>query len=138
MQKRFIGAAGFIAIGLATIAVSVGYAFAATPDVGSQKRVSSVPPPARYALSDRIVVAVHVEERMTAGPYEYLRVRSDDGELWMVTPSISAPASTTFDAVLVARASGFHSRITGRTFDALYFGFPLPGSLGDGQEGALE
>jgi hypothetical protein len=138
VQKRILGAAVFIAIGLATIAVSFGYAFAATPDVGSQKRVSSAPPPARYALSDRVVVGVRVEERLSAGAYEYLRVRSDDGELWMVTPSISSPATSTFEAVLVARAEHFRSRITGRTFDALYFGFPLPTSIGDGQEGALE
>jgi hypothetical protein len=139
MKKRIFGATISIAIGVATVVVAVSYALAAPQPDPRRKGEAAGPPLARYALSERLVVSVEVEERVAAGPYVYLRARSAEGELWMVTPSIASPSRSSFDAVLVARAEHFSSRITGRSFEVLYFGFPLPsGSTSErGGEGAL-
>jgi hypothetical protein len=129
VHKRNALALGSLVFGTVVMLGAVSFAFAAPREARAIRKAGRTPPIAQYALPERLVLRLEVLETVEAGAYVYLRARSEDGELWLVTPSISAPSSRTFDAAIAARAEHFRSRITDRTFDVLYFGFPLPAEL---------
>ena len=65
-------------------------------------------------------------ERVEAGSYRYLRVRDDAGlERWVATLGSSA-TSGRVSVHAWARAEGFESKRTGRTFSSLSFGSVTP------------
>jgi hypothetical protein len=91
------------------------------------------PPPTRFALpaADRFVLRGTIVERFEAGSYAYLRATTSDGDAWVVMPTFLAPTGSALACVVGARAMHFRSRITGRTFDVLHFGYPLETSEGE-------
>lgn len=129
MNTRNALAPASLVLGSMVMLGAVSYAFAAPRTAPSIEKAGRTPPIARYALPERLVMRLEVIETIEAGAYVYLRARSEDGELWLVTPSVSAPSARSFDAAIAARAEHFRSRLTDRTFDVLYFGFPLPAEL---------
>jgi hypothetical protein len=79
----------------------------------------------RYALgqSARFGFTGHVEERLSAGSYLYLRVRDAAGAgHWVATLTSTASATDDVDVQIFARAEDFHSRRLGRDFSPLLFG----------------
>lgn len=91
-------------------------------------------PPARATSGnqlDRLVLSDgtprwltgHVVERLRAGPYTYLRVRSDGGpERWVASLSRGLTASDAVAVRVIADAPTFESRRLSRTFSPLIFG----------------
>lgn len=65
-----------------------------------------------------------VVERLPAGMYLYLRVRSGEVEHWVVTLGATAPPPADVQVQIegFARARDFHSRRLNRVFDDLWFG----------------
>lgn len=64
-----------------------------------------------------------VVERVDAGPYQYLRVRTERGDEWLATLRMAAPRATaaTVTARVLAEAPRFYSRRLDRTFVSLAF-----------------
>jgi hypothetical protein len=81
-------------------------------------------PYAAFALpkAARHWVVGHVEERVPAGPYVYLRLREPSGaKAWLVSLSVTTPMATDVRARVVGRAERFHSRRLARDFSPLLF-----------------
>lgn len=81
-------------------------------------------PFARHALpqTQRHWVAGHVEERVLAGNYVYLRLRQPSGsESWLVSLKVTTPTAPDVSALIVGRAAHFHSRQLERDFSPLLF-----------------
>ncbi|EPX61855.1 hypothetical protein D187_010474 [Cystobacter fuscus DSM 2262] len=82
-------------------------------------------PLSRHALapSDQMRLTGFVEERLPAGSYLYLRVRTPDGSRhWVATLSTAASRESAVQVQVFARADDFHSRRLGRDFSPLLFG----------------
>jgi hypothetical protein len=63
-----------------------------------------------------------VIERVSAGPYVYLRLRERDGRSsWLVSLRATTPAADHVRALVVGQAERFHSRRLGREFSPLAF-----------------
>jgi hypothetical protein len=63
-----------------------------------------------------------VIERVSAGPYVYLRLRERDGRSsWLVSLRATTPTADHVRALVVGRAERFHSRRLGREFSPLAF-----------------
>ncbi len=77
---------------------------------------------ARGPSSSRTVRGA-VVERVDAGPYQYLRVRTERGDEWLATLRMAAPRATaaTVTARVLAEAPRFYSRRLDRTFASLAF-----------------
>jgi hypothetical protein len=78
----------------------------------------------RHALPARARhwVTGHVEERVPAGNYVYLRLREPSGsESWLVSLKATTPTASDVRALVVGRAAQFHSRQLGRDFTPLLF-----------------
>ena len=75
----------------------------------------------KAAPSAEPTVAV-VEERIAAGNYSYLRLKSGEGEYWLATMGAGEQPGTRVQARTYGVHEDFHSRRTGKTFDRLYFG----------------
>jgi hypothetical protein len=96
---------------------------------GVASEASEAPKPAsnpfvRHALptGDRHWVAGHVEERVPAGNYVYLRLREPSGsESWLVSLKATTPTASDVRALVVGRAAHFHSRQLERDFNPLLF-----------------
>lgn len=77
---------------------------------------------ARSPIDDAPITG-RVEERLAAGSYTYLAVRSDkDALVWAVTLGDGAPAGAPVKVRSMGRRTNFYSRRLGRTFDELVFG----------------
>jgi len=86
--------------------------------------VAASHPFARHALpqADRHWIAGHVEERVLAGNYVYLRLRESSGnDSWLVSLKATTPTAPDVRALVVGRAAHFHSRQLERDFDPLLF-----------------
>ncbi|WP_224371741.1 hypothetical protein [Hyalangium versicolor] len=82
-------------------------------------------PLVRYSLAAaaRYTVCGHVEERLPAGSYLYLRVRDAAGVLhWVATLRSSAVGTPEVSVRVLARAESFTSARLGRSFTPLLFG----------------
>ena len=91
---------------------------------GTEAPASTTHPFARHALpqSERHWVAGHVEERVSAGNYVYLRLREPSGdESWLVSLQATTPNAVDVRALIVGRAGHFHSRQLQRDFSPLLF-----------------
>ncbi len=79
----------------------------------------TLPTPTRFTLSG------HIEERLPAAGYVYLRIRPTlgdrDTERWLVVLRDGVPAADDIEATIYARAATFHSRRIGRDFAPLLF-----------------
>jgi hypothetical protein len=65
----------------------------------------------------------HVEERVGAGSYLYLRVRDPAGARhWVATLTSTASTADEVKVRIFARADEFHSKRLGRDFSPLLFG----------------
>lgn len=65
----------------------------------------------------------HVAERLRAGPYTYLRVRTDAGaEHWVASLAHGLTSSETVSVKVIADAPTFESRRLSRVFSTLIFG----------------
>jgi hypothetical protein len=63
-----------------------------------------------------------VIERVSAGPYVYLRLRERDGRvIWLVSLRATTPTADHVRALVVGQAKRFHSRRLGRDFSPLAF-----------------
>lgn len=63
-----------------------------------------------------------VLERLSAGPYVYLRLQQASGELaWLVSLRATTPADANVRALVVGRAEHFQSARLGREFSPLLF-----------------
>lgn len=72
---------------------------------------------------DDAPITGRVEERIAAGSYTYLAVRSDTNALvWAVTLGEGAPAGSPVRVRSMGRRTNFYSRRLGKTFDELVFG----------------
>jgi hypothetical protein len=81
-------------------------------------------PFAHHALPQtaRHWIAGHVEERVVAGNYVYLRLREPSGsDSWLVSLKATTPTAPDVDALIVGRAARFHSRQLDRDFSPLLF-----------------
>lgn len=81
-------------------------------------------PFAQHALPEtsRHWIEGHVEERVLAGSYVYLRLRETSGsDSWLVTLRATAPSASDVRALVVGRAESFHSQRLGRDFNPLLF-----------------
>ena len=99
--------------------------------LGGGTALSSLPADAggnplhRHALdaASRYTLRGHVEERLPAGSYLYLRVRDTSGAShWVATLRSTAPAADEVDVRVMARSERFSSRRLGRDFAPLHFG----------------
>jgi hypothetical protein len=81
-------------------------------------------PFARHALpaADRHWISGHVQERVLAGNYVYLRLREPSGrDSWLVSLKVTTPKAQEVRALIVGRAAHFHSRQLERDFSPLLF-----------------
>lgn len=81
-------------------------------------------PFAAHALrsQERQWLAGQVLERLSAGPYVYLRLRQPSGRLsWLVSLRATTPADANVRALVVGRAERFQSARLGREFSPLLF-----------------
>jgi hypothetical protein len=62
-----------------------------------------------------------VEERVPAGPYLYLRVRSAEAEHWVVALKGTVPTRRDVRMTVLGHTRDFHSARLGRDFDELLF-----------------
>lgn len=80
----------------------------------------------------RSVLAGRVEERLSAGPYSYLRIRPDGqaGDHWIAVSgdAASTAAGQRIRVRVMARAEQFRSRRLGREFAVLLFASITPES----------
>ncbi|WP_437677763.1 hypothetical protein [Sorangium sp. So ce131] len=72
--------------------------------------------------ADRTPIAGRVEERLAAGSYTYVAVRTDVDLVWAVTIGDAPPPGTRVKVRSMGRRTSFHSRRLDRTFPALVFG----------------
>ncbi|HEX8703683.1 MAG TPA: hypothetical protein VF815_32905 [Myxococcaceae bacterium] len=83
-------------------------------------------PLTRYALdaASRYTLCGHVEERIQAGSYLYLRVRDDatGATHWVATLRATASSASPVQVRVMARAERFTSPKLGRDFAPLLFG----------------
>lgn len=63
-----------------------------------------------------------VEERVSAGPYAYLRVRSGEREVWVVALAALSARTGRVRVTVIGRAESFASPRLHRTFAPLLFG----------------
>ncbi len=88
-------------------------------------RARAVNPLERLALSDTAPRGFtgRVAERLHAGPYTYLRVRTDAGEEhWVASLAGGFAQSNTVTVKVIADAPTFQSRRLSRSFSPLLFG----------------
>jgi hypothetical protein len=81
-------------------------------------------PLAQYSVgrSERQWREGEVVERLSAGPYVYLKLREPSGQLaWFVSLRATTPADSHVRALVVGRAQHFESRRLGRAFSPLFF-----------------
>ncbi|MDY7226576.1 hypothetical protein [Hyalangium rubrum] len=93
--------------------------------VGSRSTSPGSNPLVRYSLSSaaRYTMCGHVEERLPAGSYLYLRVRDDEGaQHWVATLRSTAPSTPEVSVRVLARAENFPSARLHRSFAPLLFG----------------
>jgi hypothetical protein len=110
----------YAAIAAAALAVGTGYAVA-----GDQ----AAPHPYAAFARDRSAwrrLTGTVEERLRAGPYVYLRVRTKTGDAWVVTLHGTAAQAGAVRVTVVGEAASFDSARLGRTFAPLHFGIVRP------------
>jgi hypothetical protein len=93
---------------------------------GSGEVDASAPanPFAAYALPSELHTwrQGEVIERVSAGPYVYLRLREIDGRSsWLVSLRATTPSADHVRALVVGQAERFHSRRLGREFSPLSF-----------------
>jgi hypothetical protein len=93
---------------------------------GSREPDRSAPanPFAAHALpaEQRVWRQGEVIERVSAGPYVYLRLRESQGRSsWLVSLRATTPTADHVRALVVGRAERFHSRRLGRDFSPLAF-----------------
>src|SRR5687768_2308019 len=77
-------------------------------------------PFAQHALAeaDRRWLHGEVKERLPAGHYLYLRVQEPSGRsAWLVSLAATTPDSSQVSALVLGRASHFHSKLLARDFD---------------------
>ncbi|WP_437521253.1 hypothetical protein WME79_28705 [Sorangium sp. So ce726] len=74
------------------------------------------------AAADRAPIAGLVEERLPAGSYTYVAVRSGENLTWAVTVGDAPPPGTPVQVRSMGRKANFHSRRLARTFPELVFG----------------
>jgi hypothetical protein len=99
-----------------------------TSSPASQPAPGSNPLPGlSRAPPERSHVRGRVEQRILAGSYTYLALRSDDHALrWAVTLGRGAPEGAQVAVRSVGSSPHFYSRRLRRTFDDLLFGFVSP------------
>lgn len=105
-----------LAVGL-SLGLATQHSAAAAPS-GSENpfQTHALAPNARRWLSATI------EERVPAGPYVYLRVREQTGQLaWLVALKSLTPDTSDVRALVVGQAEQFHSRRLDRDFQPLLF-----------------
>jgi hypothetical protein len=88
-------------------------------------RATTSNPLDRFALSDQTprTFTGRVVERLRAGPYAYLRVRTDVGvEHWVASLALGLTPSDAVVVKVIADAPTFESRRLSRTFSPLFFG----------------
>ncbi|MDI1434600.1 hypothetical protein [Polyangium sorediatum] len=112
MRRTILAALMMLAAGLS-----------AAHTISSERRVEN--PLVHYTLgpSARFGFTGHVEERLSAGSYLYLRVRDSAGARhWIATLTSTASAAEDVEVRIFARAEDFHSKRLGREFSPLLFG----------------
>lgn len=93
--------------------------------VNPPARATTQNPLDRFGLSDGTprTLTGRVAERLRAGSYTYLRVRTDAGtEHWVASLSLGLTASDAVAVKVIADAPTFESRRLSRTFSPLFFG----------------
>ena len=110
---------------LSAVALALGYgSLRLTPTpVRSGNPLSTLVrgPPATAALRGR------VEQRLSAGSYTYLALRTEDGALrWAVTLGGGAPAGARVAVRSMGQSQQFYSARLRRTFSDLVFGIVSP------------
>lgn len=97
---------------------------APTPASGPTRATAASNPFQSHALAskDQHWIAGTVLERVTAGPYVYVRLREDTGDsAWLVSMKALTPSAAEVRALIVGRAEHFHSRRLDRDFRPLLF-----------------
>ena len=107
-----------LALVLATMGLATAHVVALAHD--------TAPPPhpfarAQLAREDRFVLEGDVVERLDAGNYRYLRVRTEDGDRWVVSLALTTPDAPRVRVTALGRAVDFRSERLSRRFDELLF-----------------
>ncbi|WP_437964189.1 hypothetical protein WMF04_31315 [Sorangium sp. So ce260] len=74
------------------------------------------------SAADRALLVGRVEERLPAGSYTYLAVRTAESLTWAVTVGDAPPPGTPVQVRSMGRKTNFHSSRLSRTFPELVFG----------------
>jgi hypothetical protein len=74
------------------------------------------------SAADRARITGRVEERLPAGSYTYLAVRTGEALVWAVTVGDAPPPGAQVEVRSMGRRTNFHSRRLARTFPDLVFG----------------
>ncbi len=77
-------------------------------------------PIVRYATA-QFTERGDVLERLDAGSYRYLRLKTGGREVWVATLAATAPTADQLEVVVFARAHDFHSARLHRSFSELWF-----------------
>ncbi len=72
--------------------------------------------------ADRALLVGRVEERLPAGSYTYVAVRTGEALTWAVTVGDAPPPGTPVQVRSMGRKTNFHSSRLSRTFPELVFG----------------
>jgi hypothetical protein len=71
-----------------------------------------------------------VQERLTASPYVYLRIKTPTGDVWAAVPEAAIETGAEVTVYTPMLMSKFESTTLKRTFDEVYFGTLTPPDVG--------
>jgi hypothetical protein len=115
------------------MAVALTMACSAHDAPASRADTSGVNPFAAHAAppEQRRWLEGSVEERIIAGSYVYLRLRTSepDETLWVASLAATTPEARRVRVLVLGSAEHFHSRRLNRNFDPLLFGAVRAASL---------
>jgi hypothetical protein len=98
------------------------FALAASPPSTATERPAPTKNPLGSATVEHLVFDGSVVERLSAGPYTYLRVASDEGiDRWIVVVGHGEELGTRIGTRSFGARSQFFSKRLDRTFDELHF-----------------
>ncbi len=110
-----------VALGLLTTVCGFGYVRWGAPSA-SAHAANPLGSIVRSAIDEAPLIA-RVEERLNAGSYTYLALRTDSRELkWAVTLGAGAPVGARVSVRSMGHKTDFHSQRLQRTFSDLTFG----------------
>jgi hypothetical protein len=125
-RKASLGMTAVLAI---AVAAGAGFAFfnahaapatTVRPEIPSNGSETRAAPP--RAEQPSVSLSGSVLETIAASSYTYLRLATDNGEIWAAVPSTSVAVGTKVTLENTTKMTAFKSSTLKRTFDVIYFG----------------